>query len=69
MNEYGIKARTLKIKDNKIIILNKLNKKLLEKDYNATLFKDHDVETMIKKKMKLLKCSELEATEILRKEV
>ena len=58
-----------KIKDNKIIIQNKLNKKLLKKDYNATLVKDCQIESLVRKKMKELNCSELEATEILRKEV
>ena len=58
-----------KIKDNKIIIQNKLNKKLLAKDYNATLLKDYEIESLIRKKMKEVGCSELEATEILRKEV
>ena len=58
-----------KIKENKAIIQNKINKKLFKEDYNAKLLKPHDIDILIRKKMKELKCSELEASEVLRKEV
>lgn len=60
---------THKIKENKAIIQNKINKKLFQDDYNAKLLKPHDIDILVRKKMKELKCSELEASELLRKGV
>jgi hypothetical protein len=58
-----------KIKDNKAIIQNKLNRRLFAKGERYNLFNESDIEKMVFNKMKELKCSELEASEIVKKEI
>lgn len=58
-----------KIDDNKAIIISKVNRKRLAQDWRAPLLAEKDVDSMIKQKMKRLGCSELEATELLKKEL
>lgn len=58
-----------KIKDNKAIIQNKLNRRLFAKNQNYNLYAEPDIDKMIFDKMKELKCSELEASEIVKKEI
>lgn len=58
-----------KIKDNKAIIISKVNRQRLSKEWSAPLLTKDVLKKMIKVKMDLLGCSELEATEILKKEL
>lgn len=58
-----------KIKDNKAIIISKVNRARLLENWNQDLLTEEDLNTLIKTKMKIAKCSELEATELLKKEL
>lgn len=60
---------SFKIKDNKAIILNKINKQRRENGQWHKLMRGVDLDKLIQTKMRARGCSQLEATEILKQEV
>lgn len=59
----------LKLRDNIASICNKLNKELLKKDYSAKLYTTQNVAVKVRNRAKKEKCSELQASEILKAEL
>lgn len=69
MEETSQGPQVWKIKDNKAVIQNLINRARYKNNPYSRLIRTTQIEEMVQLKMKHEKCSELEATEILKKEI